>query len=206
MSKYEPEPDLMARAVRCPLDLDYSTRSMLVLRVRSKPWIASAAVHVSVDGQSYLQIADSIPHVVGAKLLEPLSATDVETEDGPLVQILGPDVSLLRVLANGDWRIGRQVMLIEDEWVFFREVEAVSKDAYQLRGLLRGQYDSEMKDHAAGVSCFLSDIRHLVPIQDASVRTGKRLWIKTQPYSGKPLSLAFCEATECMMTRPPERQ
>lgn len=203
--KYDPEPDLLVRAVPCPNDIDDDPHSMLVLRVRSKPWIASAAAHVSVDGQSYLQIADSLPHVVGAQLLEPMPFAATEHEVGPLVKILGPDANQLRVLGDGDWRIGRQVMLVETEWCFVREIEAVAGDMYRIHGLLRGRYGSTAREHPAGADGFLSDIRHLTPIQDASVRLGRDLWIKTQPYSGRPLPLTACTATRCTMNKPAPR-
>ena len=198
--KYDPEPDLLAQAIECPSDISNEPHSMLVLRVRSKPWIASAAAHVSVDGESYLQIADSIPHVVGVELLEDM---DLEWETSSvLVRLLGPDVNLLRVLSDGDWRIGRQPMLLGREWCFVRETEAIGDGLYHVHGILRGRFESHRKAHPRGAKGFVSDVRHLEPVRDASVRPGYTIWLKTQPYSGKALPLTSCEAVQCSFGTP----
>lgn len=196
--QYPPEHDLMIRAVPCPNDIDPSPHAMLVLRVRAKPWIASAAVHVSVDGFSYLQVEDSLPHVVGIHLIEPLA-------DGSMVSIVGPDANLLRVLSDGDWRIGRQPLLIDDEWCFVRELEAAGEDLYRIHGLLRGRLGSRACEHSGGTTGFIADVRHLIPIRDASVRPGHALWVKTQPYSGRSLPLTECVAQESVLTKHPSR-
>lgn len=203
--QYAPAADLMARVIPCPNKIDDTTHSMIVLRVRSNPWIASAAAYVSIDKASYLQVADSVPHVVGAKLLEPVPFATGAQEIGPLVKILGPDAGLLRTLSDGDWKLGRQIMLIEDEWNFIREIEAMGKDVYRVRGILRGRFDSTIKEHPAGSDCYLADARHIVPIKDAAVRIGQSIWLKTQPYSGKSLSLTECPPIHCILNKPPPR-
>lgn len=124
----------MVRAIPTPLEFDDHAHSMLVLRVRAAPWISPAAVHVSSNGSSYLQVCDSLGHITGGKLLEPMIGEGEIQEDGPLMRIAGPDATILRVLSERDWKLGRQPMLIENEWCFVRQLVAAGGDRYRPMG------------------------------------------------------------------------
>lgn len=192
--KYPPKNDLMVRAIPTPLEFDDHVHSMLVLRVRAAPWISPAAIHVSSDGSSYLQVCDSLGHVVGGKLLEPMVGGVEIQEDGPLMRIAGPDAAILRVLSESDWKLGRQPMLIEDEWCFVRQLIATGGDRYRPMGILRGRMGTPALAHDHGSEAFLADARMLHPIRDSAVRPGRRIWIKTQPTGSQVLPLTKARA------------
>ena len=183
---YIAEPDLMVRVVASPLHDD----EISVLRVRAQPYIPAAAVHISIDGHSYSLLAHRVPAVVGFNLIEPLRDPRTELPLGPLLVVRGPDASILRVLSDEDWRLGRQLFLVGDEWCFVREFVAYGGDRIRAVGILRGQFETEVQEHEIGTPCFAMPHWLLPSMKDLAVSAKKTLKVKIQPYTDEPISLA----------------
>lgn len=180
----------MLRGIRTPEVLDPSRSSFLALRVRSRQWIATAALHVSGDGRSYHVAADSIPGVAGCELLE-----DIHPAAGrALVREVGGDAQRLRVLPEPDWQAGQYLALLDDEWCLFRALRALEPGLWLLDGLLRGRLGSLVSSHQKGSKAFLADRRWLVPVRDHLLSPGARIYLKTQPMASDVLPLTRCEA------------
>lgn len=180
----------MIRGIRTPEILDPSGNSFLPLRVRAKPWIVTAALHISGDSLSYHVAADSIPSVVGVVLLQDLGTGDISC----LVREVGSDASRLRVLPEPDWRAGQYLALIDNEWCLFRALRAEAPGAWTLDGLLRGRLGTAPSKHNKGTACFLADRRWLAPVRDHLLMRGSRIYMKTQPIASDVLPLTRCKA------------
>lgn len=197
--KYIPVNDLAVRVVLTPPVIDNRNNSALVLRVRAKDYISTAALHVSCDGESYLQICDCLDAVVGGTLLQPLTNSPETIQIGPQIKIQGPDAARLRVLSNADWQLGRMPMLLGEEWCFVQQLVAAGGDRYRPYGILRGQMGSKVTPHPYGAQVFLGDSRAFQPIRDSAFRPRARIWVKTQPVASDALPLTSARAWEFVL-------
>lgn len=170
------------------------------LRVRAHDQIAYANVHLSLDGTTYQLVAQDFAIHAGGELDEAIEADDPFTiETGPEVTLAGvPDVDEISDFSADEpsWRMGRQLVVIDDEIFFLRELVAVSGNTYRLDGLIRARYDTSRAAHSIGAKVYIFPLDELSAVTDPMIFPGVDLYVKSQPVASTELALGSVAAVD----------
>lgn len=197
-----PLPDLADAAVEVPMYLlPYGPQSLVIPRIRAHTNIASAAIWISPDNTSYTYLGEESNTFTGGILTSAMDAVDAwYTELGPTFTEIGVDLVARAANLSSDtakWRRGDQLLVINDEIMFCRNVMNVSGDTWQLRGLLRAKYNTIRSDHSAGDYCFLFNVSQLQHLVSPFLMPNGTVWIKVQPRTDTAYAaLETCPAIE----------
>lgn len=207
----EPNVDFALHAFEIPPELlTGAARGMGVLRIRGDADAGTASVWISTDNVDYTEIHADNQYVTGGTLVEAFDASDLDIEDGPIIHVQGPDwqALLLHLRAVG-WELGRQLLKIDDEWMYLRDAEDLGGDNWRLKGIRRGRFRSTVATHAIGSVAFVVDPTRMAPYYDPLVRDGQLVFVKTQPRSATgavPLLSVTPASTTFAVTGPHDAQ
>lgn len=207
----EPHADFLMQVVEIPSELlTGSARALGVLRIRNDDHAGTAAIWISTDDLDYTQIHADNQYVTGGTLLQPMDASAGDIEDGPLIQVAGPDweALLLHLRAVG-WAVGRQLLRIGNEWMYLRDAVEVGGGVWQLKGIRRARLGSSVESHDVGDVGFVVDPRRLAPYYDPLVRDGQTVYVKAQPRDASgavPLSALTPSSTTFAVSGPHDAQ
>lgn len=173
--------------------------TIAVPRIRAHEQVQFADLHLSGDDVTYGLVDREFSLQTGGELLEAITAADsfeMSPTAGPTFTLLGPDADTLQDLSSDEanWRLGRQVAVIDDEIFFLRKPTAVSGTTYRLDGLLRARFDTQRAAHAIGAKVFIFDLNELLSFNDPLVAPGQDVYVKSQPWTSLPLSLGSITA------------
>ena len=175
--------DLAVKIVEAPFPVAGDRIALLVARLRANPAATTAAVWVSTDNTTYAQIGAQAGWGYGGELRDAIA-----DEVGTIIDV-GPEV----VAANGDiaraidltsdpgrWLTGDQVLLVGDEIMFVRAVEAFGTN-YRLRGLVRARWGTARARHEPGATAYIMRRADLVAHAGALLDAGGVVYVKVQP-------------------------
>ena len=178
--------------------------ALIALKIRQTAKIASADNYISPDDTTFYPASSVIAFATGGTLNGGIAALDAMEQDGASYSfgLVGPDVSILQDLtaSPAGWRLGAQVMVIDQEIFFVQKVTSLGGGQYQCNGVLRARLGTARAAHGAGATVFL------LPFSSTSqlgIVTGNiflnpqdTVYMKDQPIdgTGSPLALAFVEA------------
>lgn len=129
-----PANDLAASFVELPLALSGGVSRVVVFRIRAGAHISGATVWGSPNGSTYQSLGNQSPAASGGPLLTSLGLSSTEiVEDGPIIEALNADIQQVSDLSSDSdsWMSGSQILLINDEVIFLRNVTALSETAWQ---------------------------------------------------------------------------
>jgi hypothetical protein len=193
-----PLEDLAAQIVEVPAELlAGAPPSIVVPRIRAHDQVIFADMHLSGDDTTYHLVDREGALQTGGELLDAIAADDpYEIEEGPTFTLLGPDADLIEDFTadEASWRSGRQLAVIGDEWFFLRNVTAIGGAVYRLDGLIRARFDSARAAHSVGAKVFIFAFDEILDMTDPLVAPDQLLYVKPQPWTSSPLSLASITA------------
>ncbi|MCP4897891.1 MAG: hypothetical protein GY906_13040 [bacterium] len=165
---------------------------IVVPRIRATDQIEQATIHLSRDNLTYVNAGIETTAVAGGQLAEAVSADDDAVwAQGPQILAVGPDIDLVEDLTGDDtnWRLGRQLCVIEEEIFFLQKITAMGSDLYRLDGLIRARYDTLRVAHPAGAHVYIFAIADVNVFSDILLIAEKPLYVKSQPEATETLSL-----------------
>jgi len=171
-----------------------NTPTVIVPRVRAHSGIRGADIYLSGDQNSYDLLGFDDDHAQGGTLLQALPGPEgfqfIET--GPTFTIAGPDVALALDLTGDEenWKLGRQVCVVDDEVMFLRNVEILSPTTARLRGLIRSRYDTAQVSHSVGAKLAIFERESVFAIQDPLLLPDRMVSIKAVPFAASAMSVA----------------
>jgi hypothetical protein len=159
--------------------------SAFLFRVRDSKAISEATLLVSLDGATYTDLGADSMIALGGTLNSPLygdTALSLQ-EDGPVVTLVGDDLDSVSNYtgAEAEWRTGYQLCIIDNEFMFLRNITILSSTTYQLNGIIRGRFGSRKVEHPAGSNVFIFDQKFFVPKTGDFLAAGNTVYIKTLP-------------------------
>lgn len=175
------------------------TQVAAVPRIRANSQVVQATVHASPDGTTYTQVATELDMQTGGTLATAINAADSWNQSqGPTINALGPDIAQVLDLSSDptNWRIGRQLAMIDDELFFLKKVTALGGGQYRLDGLIRARYDTDRALHSIGANVFIFLNDGLTTWQDPLLYPGLLRYFKTQPQAGSSVLLADVTALQ----------
>jgi len=173
-----PDKDIAFNIIELPRRLSTELNRIFSPRIRGALDTVAAHLWFSTDGSTYFQDNVSSRAFAGGNLNQTMSAEGYIIEEGPVINIEGPDsIEVLDLTgADKDWRRGRQVALIGHEWFFVQKVTVLNSQQFRLDNLIRARYSSEAQSHAVGTQVYIFEDTKLT-------------WAITQPAAGTSLSL-----------------
>jgi len=202
----EPLADPSVKIVELPEELRLaSRRAISILRIRAAEHIGPAAVYLSGDDLTYTQVSGGIKHVTGGTLFDAFAASAADIADGPVFYGLGPDVAALsQSLTDANRDLGRQLLIVNDEIMFIKEVAPLGENMYQLKGVRRAKYGTSAPAHAIGDMVYIVDPKRLDAIYDPSVQALDTIYVKTQPRtSSRAISLSLVTPVDRIISATP---
>ena len=159
--------------------------SAFLFRIRDSKVISEATLLVSLDGVTYTDLGSNSMIALGGTLIDALDGDNGLSlqEDGPEVTLIGDDLDSVSNYtgAEAEWRNGYQLCIIDNEFMFLRNITILSSTTYQLKGLIRGRFGSRKAEHAAGSNVFIFDQKYFVPETGDFLAAGNTVYIKTLP-------------------------
>ncbi len=180
-----PSADIFFDIVEIPRDMGPGGNKLTILRVRESAATTSANIYISYDNTTFSLDGNSPGAVFGGVLNETLGGNTLSViEDGPTINLSGPDISSVLDLSGSQstWRAGRQIAFCGGEWMYIRNITVLSSTQVQLKGVIRGRYSSKETEHAVGSRIYIfkdTDITYL----NTSPAVGVSIYVKTQPYN-----------------------
>lgn len=168
-----------------------STPTGRILRIRGHSQIQGTVIWYSANDSDYFIVEDIGEYHTGGTLEEALSATGPSyMETGPTFEVVGEDIDQVLDLSGdtASWRTGRQLLVINGEVCFAREITlTTTTEPYIARvdGLLRARWDTQKTAHPIGSYLFILDSTNVTDIQDVLHRAQIDLYVKSQAYSGQ---------------------
>lgn len=196
-SGVDPEEDLASSIVEVPAVFAGGTPSIIVPRIRANDQVIFADMHLSGDDTTYHLVDREGAQQTGGELLDAIAADDPwEIAQGPTLTALGPDIDLAEDYSTDEeaWRSGRQIAVIGDEWFFLQKITAMGGAVYRLDGLIRARFDSVRAAHSVGAKVFIFSFDEILDMSDPLVAPDELLYVKPQPWTSSPLSLASVTA------------
>lgn len=188
-----PEVDPLYTFIEVPSHVSPGTEKIIVPRVRANAQIVGADIYVSRDGAGYTRTFDDSSVYTGGTLVAQLDADTMQLLDqGPVIQVVGPDISTVLDLSGdlASWGAGRQLVVIDEEIFYLKKVTALGGGQYRLDGLMRARFDTQRATHVAGSGVFIfqDDVEQ---IEDSLLSPGQDLWMKPQAKTTISVSLSI---------------
>lgn len=187
------ELDLAADFLEVPSLASPREQRLIVPRIRAHSQVLGADIWLSRDGSTYQHAAaDDSTYTGGTLVSEFSSQTDTLLAQGPIIQVLGPDIATVEDL-SGDpatWRAGKQLCAIGSEVFFLSKVTSLGGGQYRLDGLLRARFEGKKFTHPAGTAVFIFQ-DDVLQIEDPLLEPLQPLHVKIQPRTDRasfPLS------------------
>jgi hypothetical protein len=155
-------------------------------------------VYMSQDGVDYYRLATKDMYTPYGLLQEeyPYNTASIDDDVGLLPQFdSAQDISLLQTISDielygtrnlsllrGNVLIGGATYTLNEEFVSFRETEAVTSDTYRLTGVLRGALDTSPQTHPIGMKYYFVG-NAISPTGHFSFTLGKTVYLKFVPFS-----------------------
>lgn len=160
--------------------------AIAVVRNRAHKQITDATLFMSVNASFFRLYGVANDLSVTGLLTEPLAALDDEViENGPIFDAESLLVDLANVLdLTSDelsWRQGRQLLFINDEIFFLRNITALGGTLWRLNGLIRKRMDTDREAHAITDRIWIADRSEMSLYTRVPVRPGVTLSVKTLP-------------------------
>ena len=175
--------DLSVKVIEAPYPISGDRIALVVARLRSNPAATSATVWVSTDNTTYTQIGGQGGWAYGGELRDDIEADGTTIVDvGPeIVSVNGDIARALDLSADaGRWLTGDQVMLIDDEIIFVKAVEAYGTN-YRARGMVRARWGTARARHAAGTTAYIMRRSDVVAQAGPILDAGGVVYVKVQP-------------------------
>jgi hypothetical protein len=196
----EPVEDLGYKLVELPAYLVTGKQMIVVVpRIRATAQTVRASIYFSADDSTYVQVGQELDLQTGGALTSGMLETDAwEIDQGPTFTALGPDIGIVDDFTGDDtnWRLGRQVAVIDDEIFFLKKVTALGGSSYRLDGLIRARYDTSRAAHAIGTAVYIFAIDSVLQITDALLQPGTTIYVKTQPATSESMVLDSIRSTQ----------
>lgn len=180
--------DVQKELVEVPLFLltNSDPPSIFVPRIRAHKQISRAEIHLSDDDVTYDLIGSSTSVETGGVLApgNPLPAGDAILETGPEVTFLGPpdDDEIQDLSSRTDkWRAGDQVVVINSEIMFVRELVAVGGGRWRMDGIIRARMGTVQEDHSVNDEVYVFDPQEVFDGTHSMLVSGNTVYLKTQP-------------------------
>jgi len=206
-------PDALFTFIEVPgLLLNGQPPTIITPRVRNNSQIVMADIHISRDNVTFIQKGREFDLQTGGALDTPLSAdTPYLLAQGPEVFLLGPpDTAVLQDLSADpvNHRLGRQLVLINEELMFCEVLTPLGLGVFRMDGLIRARFDTIKEAHAINDDVFVFPIDEVLETQDALIAPLESLSVKTQPIGNVGVSLAAVTAVTKVLygkgIRPPQ--
>lgn len=186
-------PDLATLLVEVPeYLLSGDPQTAIVARIRAHSQIYSTSIHISQDNVTYTPMGSDSFACAGGSLDEEFEPGYFYLEQGPIINVLGPDIANVLDL-SGDltsWALGRQLAFINGEIFFLQSITALGGDQYRLDGLLRARYDTQQETHDVDDYVFIMTFDDAFPLQDILLEPEQDLYAKSQPRAGGVMPLS----------------
>jgi hypothetical protein len=196
----EPVEDLGYKLVELPAYLVTGKQMVVVIpRIRATAQTVRGDIYFSADDSTYVQVGQELDYQTGGALTsDMLEDDDWETDQGPTFTALGPDIGTVVDYTGDDtnWRLGRQVAVIDDEVFFLKKVTALGGSSYRLDGLIRARYDTSRAAHATGTAVYIFQIDSILQITDVLLQPGTTIFVKVQPATSESMALDSIRSTE----------
>lgn len=166
---------------------------VVVPYLRTDEDVDSGIVWFSRDNSTYQQVHNEQGLQTGGELREAIPITDPTfITTGPEFELVGPDIGEVLDLTGDDtnWRLGRQLAIINGEIFYCKKITAVSGTIYRADGLIRARYDTVKEAHAVGDSIFIFTQRNITWFDDLLLIPEETLYVKVQPSGTNEVELA----------------
>lgn len=178
-------PDLSVLAVDANRYLHQDVAGYYLLRARGAPHIPFASLYSSTDDVDFDSLS-SLSYQTAATLDAQMEISPSGFIDELLITEIGSDMADFWAtvsMTDKNWRSGAVCMLIDDEYMFPKDIADLGNGAYKLTDVIRGRLGTAVAVHTAGstVSLFYRNSAPL--IEDSTLEVGKTLYLKTRPYS-----------------------
>ncbi len=182
-----PEPDEAFRPIELPTELAVpGLVTMTVLRSAANLNATGAFVWLSSDGTTYRNIgSQDIPAVSGI-LIDALDGVTDDIGDGPTFTIdTASDPNAVEDFTSDSdsWEAGEQLLIIEDEIIFLRNITAMGGATWRLDGLKRAKYSSIMAAHSTGVRVWIVKPGNQSRFTGGLIASAATRYVKTQPFN-----------------------
>jgi hypothetical protein len=160
--------------------------AIAVVRNRAHNQITDATLFMSTNASFFRLYGVANDLSVTGLLTEAIDPLDDEViEDGPVFDADSLLVDLANVLdLTSDplsWRQGRQLLFINDEIFFLRNITALGGTLWRLNGLIRKRMDTDREAHAITDRIWIADRSEMSLYSRVPVRPGVTLSVKTLP-------------------------
>ena len=187
------ERDALFTFVEVPAYLSAGKQTIIVPRIRDNSQIIGADLWISRDNISYEQKAFEYDVQTGGFLVDsiPLNGPTL-IENGPVFRPVGPDIGTILDLSGDiiNWRAGRQIVIIDNEIFFLRNITAIGGGLYRMNGLLRARFDTDKELHPINSGVFIFENGSITNIQDILLEPGVPLYVKSQPFTTESYALS----------------
>jgi len=170
---------------------------ILPLRVRDEGTAPSAIVHLSDDDTIFVPTA-VVGYVTGGVLTAELTPGFSVLAQGFQIESRGPDFTD-RILdlsgADSLWRMGRQILIVGDEWMFVQKFTLISGSTYRADGVIRARYGTVQATHILGKAVFILRSEDLYLLSHYFARMNETVYARIQAGD-----MELSEAQELSMT------
>jgi hypothetical protein len=154
--------------------------------------VNAGIVHLSPDDITYQLVHSEQGLHTGGELREAIDI-DAETylDQGPQFELIGPDIDEVEDLTGDDtnWRLGRQLAIINDEIFYIKKVTAIAAGIYRADGLIRARYDTVKQAHTAGDYIYIFSQRNIEWFDDILLVPDTTVYAKVQQEGTDSLEL-----------------
>ena len=196
---YDTEPDLAFAAIEPSQYLDKNlkqSKELILLRIRASALVTSSSVYISDDDSTYDLTGEGSYAQTGGTLVDEFSADTFKyLDEGPVIDVLGPDIATVLDLSGKDsqWKSGKQhCVIVSDagvEWCFLKRVTVLSATQVRLDGLIRARYDYPKLTHNAGAVVYIFQDEAYSTVKNSLIKGGATLYFKIQPKADSSLPL-----------------
>lgn len=154
-------------------------QTVLVPRIRAHSGVLGSDIYLSPDNSTFtFEGSDGTIMTGGTLNAEFSSDTEMDLDVGPQFTALGVDIGTVQDLSSDltAWRAGRQLVFAvnaagEQEIMFLQRIVNIAGSTYEMRGLIRGRYDTRPIDLAMGDVLYILDDTDGLLIQDGVILT-----------------------------------
>lgn len=181
-----PLPDVPFDFQELPWRLSPARVAIGISRNRAHEQIDGATVLGAPDATNFLFLGTADQVAASGLLTEAITLLDDELiENGPTFDTDSTDIDIAAVLdLSADtlaWRQGRQILFINGEIFFLRNITALGGASWRLDGLIRKRMDTDREAHAVTDRIWIVERSVMTVVQDVMIAPGVTLDLKTLP-------------------------
>ncbi len=195
--------DFFAGILEVPEQLLTEEQTAIVpLMIRSGTTVTSHMIYLSDDGMTFAE-ADQDVGIMTGGITSGFPNDLYYQEDGPVFEAAGFDIGTVVDLTSDEeaWLRGEQLAVFLDtdgtqEIAFVRNIESVGGGFYQLKGVIRARYDTQLLTLSEGTRMFIFQDEDANLLVDDNIDAEETLYMKAQPIGTSIVPLDAVESVQ----------